>query len=405
MGKILTIGIPYLENVENKTRLYSDLYVDGEKVYSLWYEVDQKYGKYFCYEVSDTFLVTLITYAMKNNLNVECLQPVTARLYYQLTEYIIPTLSKRIEKFYEIKINCKLYDGKFESENAVGASLSGGVDSFYTLLKHTGRKEKEFNVNYLTFYNVGACGDLGGEIARKTYHSRINWIKKVAENLKLPMLCVDSNISEFLKEPHVEGHTYRTLAVPLAFQKLFSKYYFASGIPYWGFSFDAHDTAFYDLLNVQCLSTDSLTIYSTGGNASRLEKEAYISTFEAPQRFLNVCVAQGTACSKCEKCQRTILGLYILGQLEKFDNVFDVLYFKKHKSWYLSNAVFYKNTSLDWKEIYIELSKKGVIGIKEIIFGNIKRIISNIYNVACSSKRLKKIYHYIKNKKNSERPS
>ena len=104
------------------------------------------------------------------------------------------------------------------------------------------------------------------------YKQRIDWIQSVADELEKPLVCVDTSANEFLKQNHEQTHTFRTLSIPLAMQKLFSKYYFSSGIPFKNFEFAKLDTATYDLLNVQCISTDNLTFYSSGGEVKRLEK-------------------------------------------------------------------------------------------------------------------------------------
>mgnify|MGYP003294633432 CR=1 FL=1 len=85
-----------------------------------------------------------------------------------------------------------------------------------------------------------------------------------------------SNMNELIMMNHEKTHTFRTLACVLAMQKLFSIYYFASGTDFNDSHIDEYDTAYYDILNVQCLSTENTTFYLSGMEATRLEKIKYI---------------------------------------------------------------------------------------------------------------------------------
>lgn len=395
--KMLHIGKPYIEDVpkKNSVRLCVKINVPDKDDYILWYETDEKYRKYLCTERSDAFVVNLLLYAMEHQLDIECAQCVTERLYYQLTEYLIPSISKNIDRYSPITVSASLDASVLPTANAVGASLSGGVDSFYTLLHHIDRKESSFNITHLTFFNAGASGEFGGEEARTRYKERIEWIRDVADELSAEMICVDTNANEFLHQNHEATHTFRTLAIPLLLQKLFGRYYFSSGFSFRDFEFDKIDTAHYDLLNVECLSTDALTFYSSGGEATRLEKLEYISGFPITYNRLNVCVSEAVSCSRCEKCRRTMVGLYAIGKLHLYEKVFDVKYFEQHKHEYVSDAIKYLK-SLDWPETYQKLKAEhkinGIdycIGVPKLIWHEVKKSMSK-------NSLLRSIYHEFK---------
>lgn len=396
---VLYIGKPYIENLtdQRKTRICVSIR-QGESEYVLWYEVDDVYGPYLCTERADGFVVNLLLYAMEHGLDIECDQCMTERLYYQLVEYLIPCISKNTRKYHAISIKAALDESPINSAHAVGASLSGGVDSFYTLLRHIKRKEKSLNITHLTFFNAGASGEYGGDDARERYQERINWIKAVAEELGKELLCVDTNANEYIKQNHEATHTFRTLAIPLILQKLFSRYYFASGFPFQSFVFRDDDTACYDLLNVQCLSTDTLTFYSSGGEATRLDKLRYISEFPITYNRLNVCVADAVNCSRCEKCARTMVGLYAIGKLDLYKNVFDLDYFEKHKHKYLSDSIKYLK-SHDWPESYALLKESHKLSIFDYCMGIPKLIFYEGRKAIAKNTLAKAIYHKLKHKK------
>lgn len=364
-NKVLKIGKPYVVDYdENCARLCAELFLDGEKVYDVWYEADKKYKDYLCYERADGFVVTLLLYAMEHSYDIVCDQCMSSELYYSLTTYLIPAIAKNVKKYHRIKIKASTTSELLPSAHAVGASVSGGVDSFYTLLKHYNKDKKEFNVTHLAFFNAGASGAKGGDLARERYKERIEWIKGVSDELKLDMVCVDTNINEFLLQPHEPTHTFRTLAIPLMMQKLFSKYYFASGFEYDQFEFAEAAIARYDMLNVQNLSTPNLKFYLSGAEASRNKKLEYISNHPITYDKLNVCVAEAHNCGKCDKCIRTMLELYGLKKLDLYKETFDVDYFYKHKSDYFKVMLALKNWKTnpvhkDWEEVY-QLVKNDV---------------------------------------------
>ena len=107
----------------------------------------------------------------------------------------------------------------------------------------------------------------------------------------------------------------------------------ADSFSQFGFSID--DIAFFDLLSVQCVSNENTTFYSTGSEVTRLEKTAYISDFAVTHKYLNVCWYHLYNCNKCDKCRRTMLGLYALGKLDRYGEVFDVNYFYQNRDEYL----------------------------------------------------------------------
>lgn len=399
MRKVLKVGRPYIETdvYERVVRLCAKLYVDNEEVYTMWYKVDEAYGKYFCPERSDAFVVSLLLYAMEHEFDIESEQKMSERLHYQLMEYLIPCIANNISKYKAITINAETTSEKMTNDGAVGASISGGVDSFYTLLRHLEREEKMYNITHLTFFNVGASGDYGGEEARKKYESRILWIEDVVDQVGKNLICVDSNVSEFLMQRHVATHTFRTLAIPLALQKLFSKYYFSSGYDFSKFMYTEKGTAQYDLLSVQCLSTDCLTFYSSGGETTRLGKIKYISNFPITYQYLNVCGSEATNCSRCEKCERTMLELYSIDKLDNYKTVFDVDYFYKHKRKYLSDVIVNRNCH-DWLEIFQTLKVQRVITWGDYAYAAFKMLNMQMRKIIAKKAKIHALYKKLSKK-------
>jgi hypothetical protein len=127
--------------------------------------------------------------------------------------------------------------------------------------------------------------------------------------------------------------------VPLLFQKLFAKYYYASAYRYADcYLGPTHDLAYTDPAAVHLLSTESLEALSVGCQRSRVEKTARLSDFEASYRFLNVCSdpgAFGVNCSTCSKCCRTLLTLELLGKIDEYGAVFDLSRYSRARDRYI----------------------------------------------------------------------
>lgn len=375
----IVIGKPYIEKeIEGKVKLKVDIRIGKKRPYVLWYEVDEEYSDYLCKERSDAFVITLLLYAMKNKMDIYCEEVMTERLYYQITEYLIPSISNEIDEYDNITIHTKLTDELLSTNNSVGVALSGGVDSFYTLLRHINRNEKSYEVTHFTFFNVGASGDFGGDKSRKIFNDRINWIKGIAIELNKKFVSVDSNVSELLHQRFEETSSFRNLAVPFILQKMFSVYYLASSFTFSGFKFTYKNPAYYDLLNIYCFSTDNIVFYSSGGETTRLGKIKFISGYPITYDKLNVCVREVTNCSRCEKCWRTMFELYSTGNLELYKNVFDLSYFYSKKYLYVFKAMRYVlKRDYDWIEILKDLANNNQISrFQRMLFYIINKIVN-----------------------------
>lgn len=353
MKKII-INKPRITEDKNSCLLKSVIELPDNTKYDMWFKVEKEYKDYLCTEKSDAFLVALIPYFVKHNYNVEVKGNISSKLYYQLTSYLLPLLVKTFHKN-KITIETGLTDEVFGGKG-VGASISCGVDSFYTLLKHKNCKDPAYNITHLTFFNAGSCGEYGGEEARKLYYQRLERIKKFCEEYNYKLITVDTNMNELIMMNHEKTHTFRTLACVLALERLFSKYYFASGLGFDGSHIDEEDTAYYDILNMSCLTTENITFYISGIEVSRSEKVQYISDFEETYKYLNVCVLTDENCGICEKCIRTMTALEAIGRLEKYNAVFDLEKYKKNKYKIFARIYRYRRDKIK-KEFYEDIFK------------------------------------------------
>ncbi len=345
----------------------TELRVTGrEDAYPLFFEVEKEYEEYLTPEVSDGPLVGCLLWAMERGMDIVCEGAVSDRLYHQLTEYMIPTISQNIKSYHAIQIHAPLSNLKWEG-GAVGTGLSCGVDSFYTTMKkrsyEDGCRQK---LTHLCFFNSGQMGIFGGERARNVFRERAKRFRGVAEEIGCGFFTCDTNLSEFLMQNYIKGTLFRLFANLLIVQKLFSLYYVSSSYPVNEFHFTDHDPAYYELFVNACLSTDSVRFEDVGGETTRMGKLEYLKQFDIVKRELNTCVSDVTNCTRCNKCRRTMLNLYALGILDEFSAVYDVEWFKKNKGkmrrWAVLN--FWRT---DQKELNRALRKAGKLHFRDYI--------------------------------------
>ncbi len=152
---IILIRKPYIEQKGNKSFLYSNITIKN-KNYKMFFSVNKEYEKYLVDDRSDAFIVALLTYAMKENLDIISEAPVSRKLLYQLNQYLITMLSSNMKDFHKIKLEATPTDLLLENKGAVCTGWTGGVDSMYTLMTHLNRNEKSFKLTHLGIFNNGA---------------------------------------------------------------------------------------------------------------------------------------------------------------------------------------------------------------------------------------------------------
>ena len=154
MSQII-IKKPYIEKKDNTSYLHSKFLINHEEK-DIFFSVDSRYEKYLVDDRADSFIVSILTYAMKNNLDIVSEAPISKELLYSIVNYFIPMTSSNMEKFNKIKIIANPTNKKIISEGAVCTGFTGGVDSMYTLMTHLNRHEKNFNLTHLLVFNNGA---------------------------------------------------------------------------------------------------------------------------------------------------------------------------------------------------------------------------------------------------------
>ena len=127
---MIEIEIPKMSTSAGRYRLSADISVDGQ-TNTLWFEVEEKFGRYLCHERSDAFVLAMLQYAFRHGHDIKSKSPMTDRLYGQLTEQFLPAFNK-INRL-TTKIFAPVAPEVEHPEDGcrIGTGLSCGVDSLH----------------------------------------------------------------------------------------------------------------------------------------------------------------------------------------------------------------------------------------------------------------------------------
>lgn len=369
MKKTIKIGKPYIKKVDSDifgkaVRLCAEVTMINpntgkRETKECYFEFEKNYENYICDERSDAFVMGLLSSAMENGMDIEFEAPISEQLYYQLTTYYIPMVAKYNATYpmHFIKLIGQLDNSKISNKGAVATGCSGGVDSFYTIARHSKDNiSKSYQLTHLV-YNSSCTSDGIEERIKKNFMNNFLEIKNIAKDCDLKLIACYNNLNEFYIFPYKAFNMFyaTTLGVvAYALQKLIGIYYESSGDPISEFNLDltkthGHDSQVFDVFTLSCMNTENLKFYSAGVECTRIEKEKYISDYIPAQKHLVVCGFMSffekepkfKNCSYCPKCLRTMAQFYALGDgtLEKFHAVFDVEQFLNHKSKYIGRMI------------------------------------------------------------------
>lgn len=199
-----------------------------------------------------------------------------------------------------------------EREGKAAAFFSGGVDSFYTLLKH------EDEIDALVFVH-GFDVSLEDSELRTAVSQRL---RNVADAFDKQLIEVETSLKSVTEQDRFTSelanwelsHGSALASVMHALPACVDRVYVAATQSYrhlfpWG----SHP-----ILDPQWKRSD-LDLVHDGCEVTRLQKVDYISTSTKALENLRVCWKnpdQAYNCGQCEKCRRTMLELLSVGSLE-----------------------------------------------------------------------------------------
>ncbi|MFT7227666.1 MAG: hypothetical protein ACI8PW_000241 [Methylophilaceae bacterium] len=301
--------------------------------------------------------------------------------FLQGAQNIVGLFANSFPQFSNIEITAKeIYSAIPSDSLRKAAFFSGGVDSFFTLLKG-----QEVLTDLIIIYGF----DIGlNDIDRRNKVHEMG--VEISTKMNLRLIEVESNFAKVIKDfglwvQHGHGFALASVARALAGEikeiRIPGTHSLAGQIP-WG-SWLETDPKFSD---------ERLAIIHDACEAERIDKIKRISDMKLAQRYLRVCGDVKNDglynCCKCEKCVRTMTSLYALGILGNF------MSFKGELSANLiTNTLLIRESLKDlWSE-NIDLMVKNRPNDKKIINALYKQGNRPIWVAKLKTRLRKKIRH------------
>jgi diphthamide synthase (EF-2-diphthine--ammonia ligase) len=257
---------------------------------------------------ADAFYAATLILAMKIGRSLRMKGGVSPRLL-RATPTIQDIFNKWYPEFQKIVVEAEPKSPEVgKHQKGVGCFFSGGVDSFYTLLKH---REEITKIIFVHGFDIS----LANQVLRAEVAKEIRW---VAVQLKKELIEVETNLREFSDSYAIWGRQFFGSALASVAHLLsgqLNKIYIPSSE-----SFAHLDPCGSHPLLDPLWSTEHLEIVHDGCEASRNEKVAVIAQNDVVLQSLRVCTINSQNsynCGICEKCLRTMITLHAVGALEQ----------------------------------------------------------------------------------------
>lgn len=262
-------------------------------------------------EDATPFVASVLVPCMMTGENIKVYGKMSKKLNDSLPE-IMELLTYWNPNLKKIEIECEGY----ETDRWKGASnasfFSGGVDSFYTLLK---KRMPEDAISHAIFVQGLDIEPENDEL----FDTALNNIDQVIKTVKKQVITVRTNIREFT-DPIVEwdwAYGAALASIALCLRKRFKNILIA-GAKSWDQLLPNGSHPDLDKL----WSTECLSIEQDGNEFTRLEKVKYIADHPGVLKHIRVCCRNYKGiynCCECEKCLRTMIALFIAGKLDESD--------------------------------------------------------------------------------------
>jgi hypothetical protein len=277
---------------------------------------------------------------MKTGQPIKVAGGVTGLLLHNLRSGIIPILKEQVSYLHPIQIEAASLEAPSKTRSAVMTGLSCGIDSLSTVCTYLDHPVADLRITHLSFHDVGSHGRMNTE---SVFSARLASIRAAAAELGLPLIVARSNLASCLVSTFKQHHTLWNSSVAIALRKGVGTYLFSSSVPYTAVKVGPSQAiSWADPIVLPLLSGSGVYCVSSNAQMTRVEKTALIADWPFAQRWLDVCVRpakDGSNCSECWKCCRTILTLELLGSLEGFRGKFDLKKYGKVKNSYVSHLL------------------------------------------------------------------
>ncbi len=283
----------------------------GGKTFELWF----RWTGAGLPETHDAFVAAALLAAMRTGGPLRVEGHVSPRLLAALPR--IQALLHRWERRLRVvRVEAQARRTPPASSHGIASFFSGGIDSYYSVLKH---KDEITHLIFVHGFDI-RLGDLA--LRRKVAEV----IRSAAAELNRPLIEVETNLRDFT-DPLVDWSWYNGSALASA-ALLLSSAASRVFIPATVTSAAPIPTGSHPLLDPQW-STETLELVYDGA-VSRVEKVKFISASDLALRTLRVCWKNWDGaynCGRCDKCVRAMICLRVAGVLERcstFDRPLDL---------------------------------------------------------------------------------
>ncbi len=273
-------------------------------------------NKAFVFDDASPFAAALLLPSMKKGEDLTIHGTISKQLYDGMLR-IMRDVSQWGIGLKTIKISADRLAKDTQDPEGTGTFFSGGVDSFYTYLKHKRDKTKTGRVDSLIFVNNGFDIDPRN---KSLWDLTLKNITKIAKDEGIRLIVVESNINTHeLLAPIVPWdyiHGACLASVGLFLRNGLRRIYVPSTQ-----SVDQQFPWGSNLALDKLWSTGITKFIHDGSERERLDKVvSEVAKSPLALKYLRVCYKNTSAaynCGKCDKCLRTMVNLYIAGALDK----------------------------------------------------------------------------------------
>lgn len=299
----LTLKAPEIRRLSDTTRISFPLQTpDG--AFELFYHIR---GSSATADMTAAVAAVLLP-AMRQGWAIQTEEPVSARVLAAIPDIkaIIHAWDNSYKKV-PLNLPNTLYTNSTHEHRGSGVFFSGGMDSFYTLLKH---KDQINALIFVLGFDVALDND---RLKQKVTPA----IRKAAQQLNLPLIEVETNLRHF-SDRYTQwelAHGAALASVALLFGTEMHRIY----IPASDYYADLVPCGSHPLLD-PLWSTETLQLIHDGCEANRVHKAAVLAQNDVALQTLRVCWKNPDSaynCGRCEKCLRTMVNLYAVGALDQ----------------------------------------------------------------------------------------
>ncbi len=282
----------------------------------LWFRYPPDYYP-FLSDTGNAFVPALLLPAMRLNTALRVEAPVSARLRNGADKFM--TIMHRWRRVYKpVDIEAAQLSETVMSAGAIGAFFSGGVDSFYTVLKNQ-------STNVPTSDKISHLIFIHGFDIPLTDHSlhqaAVQAVREMAADLRNELIEATTNLRE-VSDPIIGNvgwemfHGQALMSIALGLERLLRRIYIPATHNYC----DMFPWGSHPLLD-PLWGTEGLHVIHDGCEATRVEKILWqISKSRVALEHLRVCWENREGrynCGMCGKCIRTMVNLRVAGVLER----------------------------------------------------------------------------------------